>query len=87
MIAESDTYDKPPYRTHVECYVILFYTDPPTSFDISTFGLFDIRFIFHMTFNPLLHMPSLGSSNAAAHKDMMRRPPPPPLPFNDVFYS
>ena len=24
-----------------------------------------------MTFNPLLHMPSLGSSNAAAHKDMM----------------
>ena len=24
-----------------------------------------------MTFNPLLHMPSLGSSSAAAHKDMM----------------
>ena len=24
-----------------------------------------------MTFNPLLHIPSLGSSNAAAHKNMM----------------
>ena len=27
MMAESNSYNKP-YRTHVLCYVMLFYTDP-----------------------------------------------------------
>ena len=48
MIAESDSYDKP-NRTNVLCYVMLFHTDPTASFDISTFGSFEIRFIFEMS--------------------------------------
>ena len=41
------------------CVTIVILHRPPASFDISTFGLFDIRFTFDMTFNLLPNKPWL----------------------------